>query len=184
MDEVPESHDDNKPTNRRGRPSKWDERMVEEAYLYCLEHHGTDRDLANHLGIAYGTLYDYKAQYPEFSEAIKDGRKKYCQNGCGNAVRSLYQKVDKQFITTTKVRVKKHVNADGEMVQVERIETTETQVYMPDQRAIEFILLNKDPENWKRHYGIAIDDPVAYAEEVRKAVQNLDDLHRPAPSED
>jgi hypothetical protein len=174
--------DDNKPRNPAGRPSKWNPGMVEEAFLYCLEHHGTDRDLAEYLGIGYGTLYDYKEQYPEFSEAIKKGRKLWCQNGCGNIVRSLYKKAEVQIIKVPKIRIKKVRDPEsGEMVTVERTVTMEAHVCWPDERAIEFILLNQDGENWKlRPDANVVVDAAAFAAQIQQTLKDIDELHTPA----
>ena len=183
MDEVPEN---DKPAKGPGRKSKWDPRMIEEAYLYCLEHHGIDRDLAEHLGIGYSTLYLYMEQYPEFLEAIKRGRKQWCQSGCYSIVRSMYQRAERQEHRLPKIRVKRVWDeAQKKMVVVERTITIEKVIYQGDQRAAEFILLNKDPENWKvRPEGTIAIDAVAFAAQVQQAMKEADEFQQPAPVDD
>ncbi len=184
MDEMPENHDKKKPINHTGREGKWDKSMIEQAYLYCLEHHGTDRDLATHLGIGLRTLYVYMERYPHFLHAIKDARKKWMQNGCGNVVRSLYKMADTQIIEVPKVRSKYEVDAKGNLVEVERTVTKEVVIQMPQYRAAMAILMNRDPENWRLspERGEA-EDPAVYAEKVRQALKAARELHKPAAQE-
>lgn len=40
-----------------------------------IESGATDKEVAANLGIAYGTLYEYKNRYPEFNELYKKARK-------------------------------------------------------------------------------------------------------------
>jgi hypothetical protein len=185
MTDPPNGQDQKKPRDPGGRPSKWNPGMVEEAFLYCLEHHGTDRDLAAYLGIGYSTLYYYIDRHPALLDAIKRGRRLWRQNGCGNVVRSLYRKAERQEVRVPKIRIKKVWDEkQGKMVIVERTVTMETHILWPEQRAIEYILANQDPENWKfRPDGIGVEDPMAYAEKVREALREFDEMHKEAEPE-
>ena len=96
-------------------------------------------------------------------------------------VRSLYKKGEVQIIKVPKVRIKKVRDEEtGQMVTVERTVTMDVHVAWPEQRAIEFVLLNKDPENWKvRPDTPGAGDPLLYAERVRQALQEFDEMHQP-----
>lgn len=178
-------NDDGKPRNSVGRKGKWRKGMIEEAYLYCLEHHGTDFDLACHLGIGYRTLYDYMERYPHFAQAIQEARKKWRQAGCGSAVKSLYKMLDTNIIEVPKIRRKKKrmlnpKTKEYEVVVVEQTEIVEKHVFPPNLKAIIFVLLNQDPDNWKRNPEPTGDAGPSPADLVRQAIQEFRDLHKPA----
>lgn len=171
----------------RGRPTKWDNRFIGQAYDYCLEHHGTNQDIANHLGIPLGSLYDYKAKYPKLSEAIQEAQKKWRQAGCGTAVRSLFQMIEMQIVEVPKVRQKKRrmknpETGEYEMVVVERTEIVEKHVFMPSLKAIWLVLSNMDPDNWKRNPEPTGDEGPSPAELIRQALREFGDMHKEAAS--
>lgn len=171
--------------NGPGRPTKWRKSFIREAYDYCLEHHGTNQDIANHLGIPIGTLYDYKAKYPKLSEAIQDGQKKWRQAGCGTATRSLYKMLEMQIVEVPKVRQKKkrvlnRKTGEYEMIVFERTEIVEKHIYMPSLKAIWLVLSNMDPDTWKRNPEPTGDAGPSPADLVRQALQEFRDLHKPS----
>lgn len=60
-----------------GRPSKYlnDVQPRFEEIKEWLKTGATDKEIAENLGINKGTMCEYKKQYPEFNELIKNGRK-------------------------------------------------------------------------------------------------------------
>ena len=56
-----------------GRPSKWKPEFVHEARKLC-EAGSTDEEIAQQFQIHKATLYEWKKEYPEFSEALKVGQ--------------------------------------------------------------------------------------------------------------
>lgn len=59
--------------NNRGRPTKYKEDYNELVYKLCLLG-ATDEEMANILNIATSTLYEWKKEYPKFSESITKGK--------------------------------------------------------------------------------------------------------------
>lgn len=59
--------------NKGGRPTLFRPEMIERVKVLC-ESGAVDREIAQALGIAECTLYDWKHKYPEFSEAMKPGK--------------------------------------------------------------------------------------------------------------
>lgn len=175
--------------NKGGRPTRWRKAMIQEAYDYCLEHHGTNQDIADHLGIPLGTLYDYKVRYPELSDRIQEGQKKWRQAGCGTAVRSLYKMLEMQIVEVPKVRqkrrrIKNAQTGEYEMVVIERTEVIEKHIYMPSLKAIWLVLSNMDPDNWKRNPEPTGESGPSPAELVRQGLKELAELHQEATTED
>lgn len=56
-----------------GRPSKYKPEYNEQAYKLCLLG-ATDKDLANFFDVNEDTIYEWKKEYPEFSESLKKGK--------------------------------------------------------------------------------------------------------------
>lgn len=54
-------------------------KLIREARRLAAELR-TEKDIAQCLGISQSTFYDYKAKYPEFSEAIEKGREEWKSN--------------------------------------------------------------------------------------------------------
>lgn len=172
----------------RGRPTKWRKSFAAEAYDYCLKNHGSDQDLANHLGIGLRTLYTFLDKYPHFRQQVQEGRKRWRQNGCWNGVRSLYKMLDTQIVDVPKVRRKKKRMKDPktgqyELVVVEQTEIMEKHILWPNLKAIVFLLLNQDPDTWKRNPEPVGESGPSPAETIRQALKELEQKHQPAATE-
>ena len=57
-----------------GRPTKYKPEYKDLAYKICLLKNATDADLAKIFDVEESTIYKWKNDYPEFSEAIKEGK--------------------------------------------------------------------------------------------------------------
>ena len=96
----------------------------------------TDEQIAHNMGIAESTLYEWKKQFPEFSESLKRG-KEVVDRMVENALlkRALGYEYQEQKIVVSEKKKKK-------------VETTIKQV-IPDVTAQIFWLKNRKPDEWR-----------------------------------
>lgn len=104
----------------------------------------TDEQIANNLGIACSTLYEYKKKYPDFSEALKKG-KEVVDFEVENAL--LKRALGYQYTEETE-----EVLPDG---------STKTKTVIkhmaPDTTAQIFWLKNRRPDKWRDRKEVAAD---------------------------
>ena len=92
----------------------------------------TDEQIADNLGIAASTIYEYKKKYPEFSEALKKG-KDIADAQVFNAL----------FKTATGFTYYEDIaTATGDVVQAQRYAK-------PNTTAQIFWLKNRQPDRWR-----------------------------------
>lgn len=92
----------------------------------------TDEQIADNLGIAASTIYEYKKKYPEFSEALKKGK------DIADA-----QVVNALFKTATGFTYYEDIaTATGDVVQAQRYAK-------PNTTAQIFWLKNRQPDRWR-----------------------------------
>lgn len=92
----------------------------------------TDEQIADNLGVAASTLYEYKKKYPEFSEALKKG-KDIADAQVVNALFKLATGFSYSEETTTAI---------GEVVSIQRYSK-------PNTTAAIFWLKNRQPDKWR-----------------------------------
>lgn len=101
----------------------------------------TDQQIAHNLGIATGTLYEYKKKFPEFSEALKCGKEivdRIVENALYRRATGFeYEEVSREIIVDK--------NGDEQVVSVKRT----TKMVVPDFGAAAFWLNNRKPNDWK-----------------------------------
>ncbi len=119
----------------RGRPSKYDPKMIEQARKLC-ELGATDRDVADFFEISESTLNLWKGLYPEFSESLKVGKDAADER----VIQSLYRRATGYVHDAVKIAV----NAQGEITKVPFVEH-----YPPDTTAAIFWLKNRRKEDWR-----------------------------------
>lgn len=66
----------NKRATRQGRPSKYNATYVAQA-KECARNNLNDTQIAKILGVAPSRIVDWKIKYPDFAEAIREGRAEY-----------------------------------------------------------------------------------------------------------
>jgi hypothetical protein len=59
------------------RPPKYSAAVVEQARYICSMFGATDEQLAKALGVSDRTVYDWKEQHPEFSQAVSEGKSQF-----------------------------------------------------------------------------------------------------------
>lgn len=100
----------------------------------------TDEQIAKNIGIARGTLYDWKKKYPDISDALKKGKEVVdveVENALLKKALGYEHEETKTYITKIDGKVKTHK------------EVTVKHAH-PDAAAIIFWLKNRKPEDWRK----------------------------------
>ena len=119
---------------QKGRPSKFKPEFVEQAQKLCALG-ATDREVAEFLNVTESTLYLWKHEHTEFSEALKVGK----GTADERVERSLYRKAIGYTMDDT------HFSAhDGVVTQTPYIKHIP-----PDTTACIFWLKNRQPDQWR-----------------------------------
>lgn len=117
--------------NEVGRPTKYKEEYVDQAYKLCLLGH-TDEEMAQFFEVHISTIYEWKNEHPEFSDAIKKGK----EFADFDVVQSLYNRAIGMTIK------KQVVKGEGAVVEIE-------DEIPPDTTAMIFWLKNRQPKKWR-----------------------------------
>lgn len=116
-----------------GRPTKYKEEYCEQARKLCLLGF-TDMQLAEFFEVTVSTIYKWKLDFPEFSDAIKSGK----VIADAEITESLYKRA---FGYNTKV-TKEEVSDGGK-------KTIEEKHIPGDTTAMIFWLKNRQPQMWR-----------------------------------
>lgn len=122
-----------------GRRTKYKKNFPKRAYEYALKGL-SDQQIAKNLNISVGQFYEYKKKYPEFTEAIKNG-KAPADEEIENRLYSRAIGYDYEE-TSTEVEVGK----DGQ-ARATKIKTIKKHM-APDVAAQIFWLKNRKPSEW------------------------------------
>lgn len=157
-------------SKKRGRKGKYHEWLTEES-LTKLEGWArdglTDEQIAHNIGIATGTLYEWKNRFPEIDEALKKG-KEVVDIQVENALL-------KRALGYSYEETKVIVETDGR----KRVERVQKHV-LPDVTAQIFWLKNRRPSAWRDKHEVdyggrvhgSIQDYIAALNEIAKDVWN------------
>ena len=133
---------------KQGRPSKYKEEYAEQAYKLCLLGH-TDEELAQFFEIAKSTLYEWKLEYPDFSDSIKKGKEIADMDV---AVKLLERAKGATVMRQQAIKMKDTIYSnDGKKIsEEERIEVVDlVHQEAPDTTALIFWLKNRKSSQWK-----------------------------------
>ena len=114
-----------------GRPTKYKEEYNELAYKLCLLGH-TDEELAQFFEVHVSTIHQWKLDYPDFSDSIKNGK----EFADIEIVQSLHNRARGMTLK------KQVVKGEGAIVEVE-------DEIPPDTTAMIFWLKNRQPKKWR-----------------------------------
>jgi hypothetical protein len=131
----------------RGRPTKYDPSMCEHVRKYCLLG-ATDEQLAELLEVAVSTIYEWKIEYPEFSEAIKSGK----EVADAKVAESLFHRATGYSHKAVKI-----FNDGGKPLVVDYMEH-----YPPDATSMIFWLSNRRKDQWRQKQEISGPDGAAF----------------------
>jgi hypothetical protein len=117
-----------------GRPTLYDAKINEQVYKLCLLG-ATDDDIADFLEVSIATVNNWKIDYPEFFESIKDGK----ELADANVADRLYKRATGYEHPEDQIFQYK-----GMPVIVQTIKH-----YAPDTAAAAFWLKNRHPDKWR-----------------------------------
>jgi len=114
------------------------------------------KDLALFFGVARSTIYLWKAQFPEFSDAIEAGR---LRADSLVAERLFERAVGFEFVEQQAFKVKRieyHENGK-KALETEEIKVVEViRRLPPDTKAMKYWLKNRHPDLWKEKPAVAV----------------------------
>lgn len=118
----------------RGRPSKYQPEVAEQAYKLCMLG-ATDKEMADFFGVAESTLNLWKKEHKEFSESLKRGK----VLADANVANRLYQRAMGYEHPEDKI-----FNDNGEPLIIPTVKH-----YPPDSVAAIFWLKNRRKDQWR-----------------------------------
>ena len=160
------------PPKGPGRPTDYKDEYAEHARKLCLLG-ATDKEMAAFFDIAESTLYLWKKDIPEFSEAIKEGKEiadMEVAAGLNKRARGF------EYIEEQAIKVKEVEYENGKKVsEIERVEIVPiTRIEPPESRAASFWLKNRKSRVWRDK----IEAEVTTKEEITISDEQLDQLIR------
>ena len=117
-----------------GRPTKFKEEYPKLVYKLCLLG-ATDKEIADILGITESTFNNWKIEYPQLMESIKEGK----AEADANVASRLYSRAMGYQHPEDKI-----FNDNGEPLIVPTVKH-----YPPDPTAAIFWLKNRQPQKWR-----------------------------------
>lgn len=164
------------------RPSKWESHVKPKLNrVEAWARDGlTDEQIAHNLGISTAVFYDYKHKYPEFTEALKNG-KEDIDIIVENSLLKRATGYQYEEVTYEAIEIK---SGSGENVVIQpatKIKTVVKEV-QPDTTAQIFWLKNRKPAQWRdkqdiEHTGnLTTTDLTNMTPEERRA--RIDELNR------
>lgn len=130
--------------NNLRRNSSTVDRWLEENGLMLIECWSRDgytiEDIANKIGVDKKTLYDWRSQYPEIDEALRDGREIVDYKVENALLKSALGYKKKEVKVTTTMRYGKVVETIKEVTESDQA---------PNVNAIQTWLYNRQKEKWK-----------------------------------
>lgn len=146
-----------------GRKGKHEEWMTEDALLMlrAWARDGlSDKQIAERIGIAESTFYEWKKRYAEFAEALKRGKEPVdieVENALHRSALGYNAKIKKHFKLK---RVEYDPDTGKKVKEWEELQEAEDEVHVTaDVTAQKFWLVNRKPEAWreKRSEDVRID---------------------------
>lgn len=118
-----------------GRPPKYRHEYAALAEKACSTFGATDAELATFLGVCERTINNWKAEYPEFKEALDAGK------GAADQIveRSLFERARGYNHKAVKI-----MQYEGAPLVVDYVEH-----YPPEVEACKYWLNNRQPERWR-----------------------------------
>jgi hypothetical protein len=145
---------------KRGPKPKYDPIFAGHARRLCMLG-ATMQELADYFGVARCTIATWSAQYPDFGQAVNEGR----LTADSVLAERLYEKAKGYEVQTERL-----VQIDGEWKPV-----TYTRRMPPDTQALTFWLRNRRPQNWREtveHRHVDVDKLLAELEAAGERARN------------
>lgn len=142
-----------------GRPTSYKPEYCEQAYKLCLLG-ADDKRIADFFDIAESTLNNWKIEYPEFMESLKNGK----EVADAAIAASLYHRAKGYSHEAVKI-----FNDQGRPLEVPY-----TEHYPPDTTAAIFWLKNRQPKQWRDKQDIDHQSSDGSMQPVTNVVINAD----------
>jgi len=120
--------------NKLGRPSLYKKEYNEQVFKLCLLC-ATDNEIANFFNVEPSTINNWKKDYPEFLESIKEGK----IQADANVAKSLYRKAVGYEIEEEEAKVVSQGNGQGSKIEIVKVK----KYYAPDTAALSIWLKNR-----------------------------------------
>jgi len=133
--------------------------FVGQAYVLCRLYGATNVQLGEMFGVLSDTIWAWTKRYPDFSSAIKEGKKEYNSQKVEKSL--LGRALGFDYWEEKWARRKVPLNGDEEKFKFEMVlvEKTKKKV-LPDVGAIVFWLTNQQPEDWKNTRNVNVQGNV------------------------
>lgn len=137
----------NSKKNPVGRPTDYEERFNDMAYVACVEGGFTDLKLAKLFDVSEVTINAWKKAYPEFLKSLKKGKDLFDTEV---AEKSLMKRVKGYTYTETTRKPCTVKDKDGEIISSGMKITKQVKKHVPsDTTSIIFFLKNRAPGRWR-----------------------------------
>ena len=148
-----------------GRPTKYVEVMIEQAYRLCSSFGADDKKLASFFGVSKPTIKVWKSAYPEFLSSIKKGKDEFDSQIVEKSL--LRRALGFKYVEKTSERVVTK-DSSGELLNSEMVLTKAVTKYTPAEvTACIFWLKNRQPARWREKSEVALSG----LDEVIKAMR-------------
>ncbi len=154
------------------RPTKYNERFVDEAGILCEELGADDKALARFFKVSRSTINLWKHDHPEFSDSIKKGKDFYDSHVVERSLlkRALGYSV-KERVRERQIKPGQ-ASTDEEPLEFEMVLTKEVTKHIPGEvTACIFWLKNRRPDRWrdKSEVGLtSLEELLAFMSKERK----------------
>jgi transposase len=126
-----------------GRPTQYDPKYAEQAYVACAEMGASDLKLAKLFGVSKATITNWKRDHDEFLASIKKGREEWdnaeIEKSLGVRARGY------KFTETTKEARTDPETGETKLVTTKKV----TKQVPPDTTACIYWLNNRQPDRWR-----------------------------------
>lgn len=147
-----------------GRPTDYRPEFNEQARKLCLLG-ATDKELANFFDVDERTINNWKTQFPEFLQSIKDGK----EHADAYVASRLFARACGYEHKAVKILTVADGNNSGSHVeQVPYIEK-----YPPDTAAAIFWLKNRRPDQWREKQTVEVVDNLTAEEREARVLELL-----------
>jgi len=147
---------------KMGPPIKYKEDFVRQAFVACSEGGFTNAKLAKLLQVDIATIYQWKLDYPDLSDAINSGKDIW---NSSKAEKCMMKRVTGYKYTETT----REPDDDGNL----KISKTVRKSVAPDVTAQIFWLKNRSPERWRDRKELDIDLKNRTSDELDNEIAQL-----------
>lgn len=141
-----------RPMASRGRPTKYHDRLTILAARLLAEKGYTNEQISAELEISIPTLVQWQKEYPDFSNAVKEGK----AAPDDKVEASLYQRAVGFEYKAQKPMVVSLGSGAGSEIQYAEY----TERVVPDVAAAFIWLKNRRPEKWRDKHEVSVDTAV------------------------